>query len=43
MDLGITPVISPISITTDGQAVNMNADVIAGAIGGALKVDSVLF
>ena len=43
MDLGITPVISPISITNDGQAVNMNADVIAGAIGGALKVDSVLF
>jgi len=43
MDLGITPVISPISITTDGQAVNMNADIIAGAIGGALKVDSVLF
>ena len=43
MDLGITPLISPISITTDGQAVNMNADIIAGAIGGALKVDSVLF
>jgi len=43
MDFGITPVISPISITNDGQAVNMNADVIAGAIGGALKVDSVLF
>jgi acetylglutamate kinase len=43
MDLGITPVISPISITTDGQAVNMNADIIAGAIGGALNVDSVLF
>ena len=43
MDLGIAPVISPVSITNDGQAVNMNADVIAGAIGGALKVDSVLF
>jgi acetylglutamate kinase len=43
MNLGITPVISPISITTDGQAVNMNADIIAGAIGGALTVDSVLF
>ena len=35
MGLGITPVISPISI--------MNADIIAGAIGGALKVESVLF
>lgn len=43
MGLGITPVISPISITTDGQAVNVNADIIAGAIGGALNVDSVLF
>jgi acetylglutamate kinase len=43
MNLGITPVISPISLTTDGQAVNMNADIIAGAIGGALAVDSVLF
>lgn len=43
MNLGIAPVISPISLTTDGQAVNMNADIIAGAIGGALTVDSVLF
>lgn len=43
LDLGITPVISPISVTSDGQAVNMNADIIAGAIGGALSVDSVLF
>jgi acetylglutamate kinase len=43
MGLGITPVISPISITSDGQAVNMNADIIAGAVGGALKVESVLF
>jgi acetylglutamate kinase len=43
MNLGITPVISPISLTTDGQGVNMNADIIAGAIGGALTVDSVLF
>jgi acetylglutamate kinase len=43
IDRGITPVISPISITPNGQAVNMNADIIAGAIGGALKADSVLF
>ena len=40
---GITPVISPISITNKGQPVNMNADAIAGAIGGALNVESVLF
>ncbi|CAN2236939.1 ArgB Acetylglutamate kinase [actinobacterium SCGC AAA044-D11] len=43
IDIGITPVISPISITPNGQAVNMNADIIAGAIGGALKAESVLF
>jgi acetylglutamate kinase len=43
LDLGITPIISPISVTSDSQAVNMNADIIAGAIGGALSVDSVLF
>jgi acetylglutamate kinase len=43
MELGVTPVISPISITASGQAVNMNADIIAGAIGGALGAESVLF
>lgn len=41
--LGMTPVISPISITSAGQAVNMNADIVAGAIGGALNVEAVLF
>jgi acetylglutamate kinase len=43
MERGVTPVISPISITASGQAVNMNADIIAGAIGGALGAESVLF
>jgi acetylglutamate kinase len=43
MELGVTPVISPVSITSDGQAVNMNADIVAGAVGGALNAESVLF
>lgn len=40
---GLTPVISPISVTTTGQGLNMNADLIAGALGGALQADQVLF
>jgi acetylglutamate kinase len=43
LESGMTPVISPISITPDGVAVNMNADLVAGAIGGALNADTVLF
>ncbi|CAB4945389.1 MAG: acetylglutamate kinase [Actinobacteria bacterium] len=43
MDNGVTPVISPLSITFDGQVVNMNADIVAGAIGGSLGADCVLF
>lgn len=40
---GFTPVIAPISITEQGSAVNMNADIIAGALGGAISAKSVLF
>jgi len=40
---GITPVISPICVTAQGQGLNMNADLIAGALGGALRADAVLF
>jgi acetylglutamate kinase len=43
LESGMTPVISPLSITPDGVAVNMNADLVAGAIGGALEADNVLF
>ena len=40
---GITPVISPIGVTKDGTGVNMNADLVAGAIAGTLKADVVMF
>jgi acetylglutamate kinase len=43
MAQGITPVISPIAVNSEGIGLNMNADLIAGAIGGALSADAVLF
>lgn len=43
LESGFTPVISPISITEQGIAVNMNADIVAGALGGALCAKLVLF
>jgi acetylglutamate kinase len=43
MAQGITPVISPISVNSEGVGLNMNADLIAGAIGGALSANAVLF
>ena len=43
MAQGITPVISPIAVNSEGVGLNMNADLIAGAIGGALGAEAVLF
>jgi acetylglutamate kinase len=43
MAQGITPVISPIAVNSEGMGMNMNADLIAGAIGGALGAEAVLF
>jgi acetylglutamate kinase len=43
MAQGITPVISPIAVNSEGIGLNMNADLIAGAIGGALGAEAVLF
>jgi acetylglutamate kinase len=40
---GITPIVSPICVTKDGQGLNMNADLVAGALGGALHADVVMF
>jgi acetylglutamate kinase len=37
------PVIAPIALDSDGNALNINADLVAGAIGGALKADQVVF
>jgi acetylglutamate kinase len=43
LEKGITPVVSPIAVTHDGVGLNMNADLIAGAIGGAVKAEIVMF
>lgn len=37
------PVISPISADDKGQGLNLNGDLAAGAIGGSLKADQVIF
>ncbi|MDP6792981.1 MAG: acetylornithine/succinylornithine family transaminase, partial [Anaerolineales bacterium] len=40
---GVTPVISPISLGTDGQHYNVNADEAAGAVAAALQAEQLLF
>lgn len=40
---GYLPVISPIGVDVAGQGLNLNADLVAGAIGGALKAERVLY
>jgi acetylglutamate kinase len=37
------PVLSPVAVSTEGQGLNLNGDLAAGAIGGALKADQVIF
>lgn len=37
------PVVSSIGVTEDGQALNINADTVAGALGGALGAEKVVF
>ena len=37
------PVVSSIGVDADGQALNINADTVAGALGGALKAEKVVF
>lgn len=39
----IVPVISPIGATTEGQVLNINADVAAAALAGSLKATKLLF
>lgn len=36
------PVISPVGVGEDGQALNINADLVAGAIAGALKAEKLI-
>lgn len=40
---GITPVISPISLATDGGSLNVNADEVAAAVAASLDADELLF
>ncbi|MBV9673306.1 MAG: acetylglutamate kinase, partial [Verrucomicrobia bacterium] len=43
IDREVVPVISPISQTEDGTVLNVNADVAAGAMAGALKAAKLIF
>jgi len=43
MTEGFLPVISPVATDNDGVGFNINADLVAAAVGGALRADSVLF
>ncbi len=37
------PVISPVAVNSEGQALNVNGDLAAAAIGGAMRADQVIF
>ena len=39
----LIPVISSIGVDSKGQALNINADTVAGALGGALKAEKVIY
>lgn len=39
----LIPVVSSIGSTVDGQALNINADTVAGALGGALRAEKVIY
>jgi len=43
LDSGYLPIVSPIGVDTHGQALNINGDIAAGAIAGALQAEEVLF
>ena len=37
------PIVSPIGVDSTGQGLNLNADLVAGALGGGLSADQVIF
>lgn len=43
LDAGFLPVVAPVSNAADGRALNVNADLAAGAIAGALRAQEILF
>ncbi len=40
---GIIPVIAPLSMTSDCKTLNVNADLVASAVAGALEADKLMF
>jgi acetylglutamate kinase len=40
---GFIPVIAPVGVGEDGQAYNVNADLVAGAIAGALQAEKLIY
>lgn len=43
LDQGYLPIISPIGTSQSGDGLNLNGDVVVGALGGALQAEQVLF
>lgn len=43
LDMGYLPVVSPVSNDPSGTALNINADIAAGAIAGALRAEQMIF
>ena len=42
LDAGLMPVVSPLSCDDTGQLLNINADTVAAAIGGALVAEKLI-
>lgn len=43
MDMGYLPVVSPVANAANGTALNINADIAAGAIAGSLRANQMIF
>jgi len=43
LDNGYLPIISPVAVSTSGEPLNINGDIAAGAIAGALRASEILF
>ena len=43
MEKGFIPVIAPVGVGPDGEAYNINADLVAGAVAGALSAEKVIY
>ncbi len=43
MENGFLPVLAPVGVGPEGEAFNINADLVAGAVAGALKAEKVIY